>query len=339
MSIVSASRSVPQAGSVRQDNVPAFSAETALDRSAELRRDPQGLARLRAGPATRILPLWRGRPLLTPDGLGLLAPEHPLLHAQQGPEIFLGLHPDAAAQPVAYFARDISEYVPEGPLPEGAAFFDASAQHHPSLPADHAFAELRGAMARLDALEGELAATARGMFEWHRTHRFCACCGAPSLIEDAGWQRRCPDCGAAHFPRTDPVVIMMITRGNRLLLGRSPGWPEGMYSTLAGFMEPGETVEKAVRREVFEEAGVKVGAVRFVASQPWPFPSSLMLGCHGEALSEEITLDRNEIEDALWITRERLLDVVAGRDTVISAPRLGPIAGWMMRQWLADRLD
>jgi NAD+ diphosphatase len=320
----------------QQDDLPAFSGDTALDRTAELRRDPQALADLRARPETRILPVWRGRPLLTSGGLGLLPPDHALFDALIGPEIFLGM--GAKASTGAFFARDVSAYTPDGLLPDGAAFFDASEQHHPSLPDSHHFAELRGAMAQLDPLQGELAATARGMFEWHRTHGFCAVCGAPSLIKDAGWQRGCPECGAAHFPRTDPVVIMMITKGSRLLLGRSPGWPEGMYSTLAGFMEPGETVEKAVRREVFEETGVQVGAVRFAASQPWPFPSSLMLGCHGMALSEEITVDPTEIEDAIWITRERLLDVVAGRDKVISAPRQGAIAGWMMRQWLADRL-
>jgi len=321
----------------RQDNPPAFSGENALDRTAELRRDPQALSALRAKSDTRILPIWRGRPLLTPEGLGLLAPDHALFDVPTGPEIFLGRLTGAPAG--AFFARDVSRYELDGPLPEGAAFFDASEQHHPSLPDSHRFAELRGAMARLNPLEGELAATARGMFEWHRMHGFCAACGAPSQIEDAGWQRRCSNCGAQHFPRTDPVVIMMITKGNRLLLGRSPGWPEGMYSTLAGFMEPGETVEKAVRREVLEETGVQVGAVRFVASQPWPFPSSLMLGCHGEALSEEITVDPAEIEDALWITRERLLEVIAGRDAMIPPPRAGAIAGWMMRQWLADRLD
>ncbi|WP_417808734.1 NAD(+) diphosphatase [Thioclava sp.] len=322
--------------SAHQNDRPAFSGENTLDRYAELRRDPLVLGGMRAKSDTRILPIWRGRPLITPEGLGLLAPDHALFDALAGPEIFLG---GLTGEPAgAFFARDVSAHDLDGSLPEGAAFFDASEQHHPSLPDSYRFAELRGAMARLDALEGELAATARSMFEWHRTHGFCAVCGAPSQIEDAGWQRRCSSCGASHFPRTDPVVIMMITKGNRLLLGRSPGWPEGMYSTLAGFMEPGETVEKAVRREVFEETGVQVGAVRFVTSQPWPYPSSLMLGCHGAALSEEITVDPTEIEDALWITRERLLEVVAGRDAMISPPRVGAIAGWMMRQWLADRL-
>ncbi|TMV94985.1 NAD(+) diphosphatase [Thioclava sp. BHET1] len=316
------------------EQAPAFAGISGLERRAELRRDTARLGALRELAQTRILPLWWGRPLICETGLGLLAHDHAFFAEQDGPEIFLG-----EAEGVFYFARDVSDFEPEGPAPDSTVFFDPSEQHHPSLPVSHVFSELRGAMARLDVLEAELAATARGMFEWHRLHGFCAACGSASEIADAGWVRVCPACKRHHFPRTDPVVIMLITKGNSLLLGRSPHWPEGMYSTLAGFMEPGETVEKAVRREVAEETGVVVGPVHFVTSQPWPFPSSLMLGCHGEALSTEITVDPEEIEDALWITRERLLEVVAGRDKVISPPRVGAIAGWLMRQWLADRLD
>jgi len=155
----------------------------------------------------------------------------------------------------------------------------------------------------------------------------------------AGWQRTCPACGAHHFPRTDPVVIMLVTRGNSVLIGRSPGWPAGMYSLLAGFVEPGETLEAAVRREVFEEAGVRVGAVRYLASQPWPFPASLMFGCHGEALDGAITIDPAEIEDALWLTREEMVTVMAGAHPEIRAPRKGAIAHFLVAAWLADRLD
>jgi len=146
-------------------------------------------------------------------------------------------------------------------------------------------------------------------------------------------------CGAHHFPRTDPVVIMLITKGNRVLLGRNAVWPEGMYSLLAGFVEPGETVEAAVRREVLEEAGVPVGPVRYLASQPWPFPASLMLGCHGEALDEAITVDPSELEDALWLDRQAVLQVFSGRHPVVRPPRKGAIAEFLLRNWLADRLD
>lgn len=155
----------------------------------------------------------------------------------------------------------------------------------------------------------------------------------------AGWQRDCPSCDRKHFPRTDPVVIMLITHGNSVLMGRSPQWPEGMYSLLAGFVEPGETIEAAVRREVFEEAGVRVGDVEYLASQPWPYPSSLMFGCRGEALTRDITIDPIEIEDALWITREEMLDVFAGTHPVIKPARIGAIAHFIMQHWLADKLE
>ncbi len=159
------------------------------------------------------------------------------------------------------------------------------------------------------------------------------------MVAMAGWQRDCPTCGAHHFPRTDPVVIMLITHGNSVLLGRSPGWPEGMYSLLAGFVEPGETIEAAVRREMFEEAGIRVGAVGYLASQPWPFPSSLMFGCRGEALDDEITIDPNEIEDAMWVSREEMMECFAGNNTRIKPARKGAIAHFLIWNWLADRLD
>ena len=155
----------------------------------------------------------------------------------------------------------------------------------------------------------------------------------------AGWQRDCPACNAHHFPRTDPVAIMLIIRGNSVLVGRSHGWPEAMYSLLAGFVEPGETIEAAVRREVFEEAGIRVGAVRYLASQPGPFPSSLMFGCHGEALNGALTVDPDEIEDAIWVSREELMDVFAGNSDRIKPARKGSIAHFLLRNWLADRLD
>ncbi len=156
----------------------------------------------------------------------------------------------------------------------------------------------------------------------------------------AGWQRQCPKCSAQHFPRTDPVVIMLITRGNRVLMGRSPGWPEGMFSLLAGFVEPGETIEGAVRREVMEESGIRVGPVSFLSDQPWPYPSSLMIGCRGEALNEDIVIDPKEIEDAAWFTREEITDAFAGNNPPGLKPaRKGAIAHFLLWNWLADRLD
>ena len=192
-------------------------------------------------------------------------------------------------------------------------------------------------MTWLSPRDAELAATAKAIFGWHDIHRFCANCGEMTEMGMAG-QRDCAACGRHHFPRTDPVVIMLITHGNSVLLGRSPGWPEGMYSLLAGFVEPGETLEAAVRREVLEESGIKVGAVEYLASQPWPFPASLMFGCRGEAISDDIEVDENELEDARWITREEMMDVFAGHNKFIKPARKGAIAHFIIWHWLADKL-
>lgn len=309
---------------------------SALNRAAELRARPDEIAALLNGPAARTVPLWRGKPSLDADGaLGWVAACHPALRNAEDAAIFLGTDETGPL-----FAVDLSSWQPEtgeGPAPAG--FFDATEQRHPGLPEGHRFAELRNVMAELSARDAECAATAKALIGWHRSHRFCSACGEESGVAQAGWQRVCGACGAQHFPRTDPVVIMLITRGNSTLLGRSPGWPEGMYSCLAGFMEPGETMEAAVRREVMEETRVRVGAVRYLASQPWPYPSSLMLGAAGEALDETIILDPNELEAARWVSREDLARAFAGDHPEIRAPRRGAIAGFILGNWLADRLD
>lgn len=306
-----------------------------LDRAAELRPDPARLAALLADPRARVLPLWRGKPLLAEGAaLGWVAAGHRVLSDAVEAPLFLGS--DEAGP---RFAADVSAFVPpEADLPPAGVFFDPSEQRHPALPASWRFAELRGVMADLTAREAELAATAKAVLGWQRSHRFCSACGAASRPVKGGWQRHCDACGADHFPRTDPVVIMLVVRGNRLLLGRSPGWPEGMYSALAGFVEPGETLEAAVRREVAEETGIRVGRVRYLASQPWPYPSSLMLGCLAEAEGEAITLDPEELDDARWFTREEVAEIVAGRHPQVRPPRRGAIAGFLVRGWLADRL-
>jgi NAD+ diphosphatase len=213
------------------------------------------------------------------------------------------------------------------------------AANHPVLNGGEGFAELRGVMTRLDPREAELVVTAKAVLHWHRSHGFCSTCGARSEMTQGGWQRTCPACGAQHFPRTDPVVIMLVTHGNSVLLGRSPGWPEGMFSLLAGFVEPGETIEAAVRREVLEETGVTCGAVSYLASQPWPFPASLMIGARTEALTRDIRLDPEELEAAVWVTREELVQSFAGRHPSIRPSRKGAIAHFILRNWLADRLD
>jgi len=308
---------------------------SALDRAGEL-RTAEGIAAMLADPQAAGVPIWRGKPLFAGeagDRLAFLPLGHPVLALADVPPVFLGR--DAGGP---RFAHDISAWEPEA-LPDTLnEFFDPSIQRHRDLPDGHVFAELRGAMTRLSQRDAELAATAKAVTGWHQTHRSCAKCGADSVSSMGGWQRDCPACGTHHFPRTDPVVIMLITRDNSVLIGRSPHWPEGMYSLLAGFVEPGETIEAAVRREVWEEAGVRIGRVDYLASQPWPFPSSLMFGCRGEALTKDINIDANEIEDAFWLSREDMMDVFAGRNTRIRAARNGAIAHFLIWNWLADRL-
>ncbi|MBE0412192.1 NAD(+) diphosphatase [Yoonia sp.] len=303
-----------------------------LNRAAEWRGRAD---ELRLHPAARTILLWRGKPMLRGDTLVRVPLGHPVMADAGADLILLGIDD---AGPV--FAADLSGWTPPDlDTTHLDTFLDPSEQRHPAMPAGTVFAELRAIMTRLSPRDAELAVTAKAIMGWHLSHRFCARCGTESTLAMAGWQRNCAACGGHHFPRTDPVVIMLITHGNAVLLGRSPGWPDGMYSLLAGFVEPGETIEAAVRREVFEETGVRVGAVSYLASQPWPFPSSLMMGCAGLALSTDITIDPVEIEDALWLTREDLALAFTGAHPRILPARKGAIAHFLLRQWLADQLD
>jgi NAD+ diphosphatase len=180
-------------------------------------------------------------------------------------------------------------------------------------------------------------AEAKAMLQWHARHRFCANCGAPTAVVAGGWKRDCPGCSAEHFPRTDPVVIMLAIDGERCLLGRQARFPQGTYSCLAGFIEPGETIEEAARREILEEAGVVCGRVNYFASQPWPFPMSLMIGCHAKALSSEITVDREELEDARWFTRDEVVLMLKGEHpAAITVPPPIAIAHHIIRAWVEE---
>lgn len=176
-------------------------------------------------------------------------------------------------------------------------------------------------------------AAARSVLDWHSRHGFCANCGAPTVMFRAGWGRKCDKCATEHFPRVDPVVIMIAEHDGRALLGRQPAWPAGRYSALAGFLEPGESIEEAVAREIFEEAGVRVSNVRYIASQPWPFPSSLMIACVGMAADDTITLDTNELEDAIWVPREMVRDVLAGGQGPFLPPPPFAIAHTLLTAW------
>jgi NAD+ diphosphatase len=302
-----------------------------LDRAAHLRANADAMAR--QADAQFIL-TWRGKVMMDGDRVLRVGPHHPALKDVTTLRPFLGM-----ADGIPYFAAELTQIAEhDSDALTLDTFLDPSYQRH-GATGDALLTELRAAMMRLSPLDAELAATAKGVLGWHQSHRFCARCGAESQPSPGGWQRKCDACGGHHFPRTDPVVIMLITHGNSLLLGRSPGWPDGMYSLLAGFVEPGETLEAAVRREVKEETNVDVGAVRYLASQPWPFPSSLMFGCAGEATSSAITIDPVEIEDALWVTREELLAVFAGQHPQILPARKGAIAHFLMENWLSDRLE
>jgi NAD+ diphosphatase len=305
-----------------------------LDRGGRFRTEPEELAALRAKKDASGIALWRGKPMMRGDTLAWLPLEHPVFLEAPDDEVFLGLHGEEPR-----FAMDVSGWEPETDVEGLDSFLDTSSQSHPSVPDDHEFLELRGVMTRLDRRDAELAATARAILSWHSTHRFCSKCGAESKVAQGGWQRVCPACNGMHFPRTDPVVIMLITLGNNVLVGRSPQWPDRMYSLLAGFVEPGETIEAAVRREVLEEAGIEVGRVSYLASQPWPYPSSLMFGCSGEALSDKIEIDPVEIEDAIWVSREEMVDVFAGTHPKMREPRRGAIAHSLLRAWLAGTTE
>lgn len=180
-------------------------------------------------------------------------------------------------------------------------------------------------------------AEAKALLNWHARHRFCSNCGAPTQVVQGGWRRDCAACGGQHFPRTDPVVIMLPTRGDQCLLGRQSRFPSGMWSCLAGFIEPGESFEDAVRREILEEAGVPCGRVTYFASQPWPFPSSLMIGCHAEALGTALTIDRTELEDARWFDREETAAMLTRRHPQkLFTPPPVAIAHHIIRAWLEE---
>jgi NAD+ diphosphatase len=178
-------------------------------------------------------------------------------------------------------------------------------------------------------------AEAKALLGWHARHRYCASCGGATTFVQGGWRRDCPTCSAQHFPRTDPVVIMLAFAGDRCLLGRQSRFAPGMWSCLAGFVEPGETIEEAVRREMHEEAGIECGRVRYFASQPWPFPASLMIGCHAQALSRDIVVDRNELEDARWFSRDEVIEMLLRKHPGgLTTPPQVAIAHHIIRAWI-----
>lgn len=240
----------------------------------------------------------------------LFAEDTPLL--RRAGEALGGLHPQPVLEGVPVAAQVFLGTLDGRPVLATAVAGDAieALEARPGIEAH----DLRGLATQGLVPEREigLLAQAKSLLSWHRRHGFCANCGAPAHLAASGYRRDCPACGAQHFPRTDPVVIMLVTYGERCLLGRQRRFPAATYSCLAGFVEPGETVEDAVRRETFEEAGVRVGRVSYALSQPWPFPSSLMLGCVGEAQGDSLVVDRDELEDARWFSRTEVGLMLAG---------------------------
>jgi NAD+ diphosphatase len=292
-----------------------------LDRASEKRGDAAWLAAARADPVSRVLPLWKLQPLLLgPDGpteateLGFIGGELAGgLGAPDATEVFLGLE-----GATAYFARDISA------LADPLAAALAGLGH---------FRDARAAAALLPLHQVAIMGQAKALIDWHKRHGFCSQCGAATFVSEGGYRRICPSCQGEHFPRTDPVVIMLVTAGDSCLLGRNKRFAGGHYSTLAGFIEPGETIEEAVRREVFEEVGVRVGHVRYFATQPWPFPFSLMIGCFAEANTHYVSVDGNEILTARWFDRETIRRLITGETNEISLPRREAIAFHLIRTW------
>ena len=215
------------------------------------------------------------------------------------------------------------------------SFSDSERNFHPDLPKNTYFCDLRNLLPLLNPKYANLCATAKGMYEWHKRVNFCQSCGGKLFSEKAGWEKTCEKCHYKQFPRIDPVVIMLVKKGNDILLGRSHGWPAKMYSCLAGFIEPGETIEAAAEREVLEESGVRIKNVQYITSQPWPFPASLMMGCTGEAQNRTIQIDKDELEDVIWVSREKVFRALNGLDKSISMARKGAIARYLIEKWVA----
>jgi NAD+ diphosphatase len=301
--------------------LPNFYSSVGLDRAGALRKDADWLAARLADAATQFVPVWRALNLVEDTAEG---PAPRLLERERVAALL-----SAAAEPVllglegerALFALDLSA----DDAPVARVALDA---------ARHAFRDLRAVGPLLGRRDGALLAYAKGMIHWHARHRFCGVCGSATEAIEAGHVRRCvnPGCAASHFPRTDPAVIMLVEDGEHCLLGRQAVWPAGMYSTLAGFVEPGESLEEAVAREVFEEAGIKVGNVTYHSSQPWPFPASIMLGFFATAETSKIRLDDAELQDARWFSRQWLLDHADGPD--FRRPRKDSIARHLLEDWL-----
>ncbi|MGX5712127.1 NAD(+) diphosphatase [Sphingopyxis terrae subsp. ummariensis] len=278
-----------------------------LDRADRLRTDPEAFAAAIADPRATCL-LLDGIDPVPGSGGGLMW--EALDPADERALLLLGIDDSGAPR----FVREA----------HGGARVDARSRTVMRL------------LPMLSPEEAALYGGARSLVDWHARHRFCAVCGSPTELFRGGWGRRCASCGAEHFPRVDPVVIMLAEYDGRVLLGRQPGFPPGFFSALAGFVEPGESLEEAVARELFEEAGIAVSDVSYVASQPWPFPSSLMIGCRAVVRDPALTIDTTELEAAMWVDRAEVHAALAGdMGASFMAPPPLAIARYLLEDWAA----
>lgn len=298
------------------ENPNAFS-RSPLDRAGHRRKDEAWLSEALSSEQAMLVAFNKRRPFFYENG-GALFVRWLSGHVwdQLGdralPLVFLGVDQDQAP----YFACEIADAEALGDL--------------------GVFEELRAAAPRLEANKLPILGTARSLFEWHGRNGFCANCGAPSRVVEAGWMRRCDACSAEHYPRVDPVCIMLPTFGEKCLLGRQRPWPRGMHSALAGFIEPGEAIEEAVARETLEEAGLKVRHVRVHSTQPWPFPHSLMIGAIAEVEDDVETIDQSELESGRWFTREEARLLIAGRHPDCFSPPPFAIAHQLLKTWSGE---
>ena len=290
-----------------------------LDRASYQRSQADWVAQKIADPESLAMVLWNGKPMVENRNGGGSQIAYVRAAMAEGMSdggerlLFMGLWKETAV-----FALDMEGQADpaDGPL-QGMGRFE----------------DLRAVALDLPGADAAIAATAKAMFEWRRRHRYCANCGQPSQPVDGGWKRTCAACKTEHFPRTDPVVIMLAIRGERCLLGRQAVWPKGMFSALAGFLEPGESIEEACAREIFEEAGLRTARVRYHSTQPWPYPSSLMIGLIAEVDEGEATPDQTEIEEVRWFTRQETRELMKGALTDAKAPGAMAIAHQLIKAW------
>ena len=304
----------------RRDRITHVFAGNPLDRGEVERRDEEWLTAQASDPGSLMLPMWQlNVPVSSDHALTWMpAEEKQRLNVEAEP-IFLGL-----LDGVSHFVLDVSSVEKSDLERDGLTFEDA-----------------RTTAEYMSGTDSGIVAQARAQLSWHNRHGFCAVCGNPTHIARGGQVRRCAECGTEHYPRTDPVVITVVHDGERCLLGQSRGRLVAMrrYSALAGFMDQGECIEEAVAREVMEEAGIQVGAVRYHSSQPWPFPSSLMIGCHADAATTDIHFDPEEMADVQWFTREEVNLALQEKSELLAIPGPTAIAHHLIRAWANGEVD